>query len=641
MLKHIAAAYYPEHWDEGDWPRDLQLMRDNGIDTVRVFEFAWSRLERADEAWDFDWVHRFMKLAEDARIRVVLCTPSASPPRWLTLAHPECLAAGAHHGHRRHYCPTSPAYREFCKRIARKMHEELGGYSNLVAWQIDNELGFNRCQCGQCNDAFRLWARRQYPTLEALNQAWGGAFWSIDFWDWDEVCLTPVGPPEIRHAFHQFYSDTIVDFCTDQYQALRDAGSAVPISTNFMGNFDQIDYWKMARHVDFVGWDNYAFLFTLATNSFAHNLMRSVKGGQATWTFENGVDMPPGFNIPQALSAGAHGEEVHTLFRWRTCSYSHEMDLTGLLNWGGRPREKLGEIRRLREILDELADVDLPEIRNRIAVVFSYQNYWSTGKYYGDYWNEVGAFYEAVFTHGFGCDCAPPDGDLSGYDLVLAPGLAMVSDEELENFRAYVRGGGVLVAGRKTFSKTPSASYRISDHPALGDVFGLRVAESEEASDTSDIHHSIYKPPFPERKFALAGEGDLPDAASDGWFEVLEADGATPLYTYQDGDYRGRPAACANDFGDGKAFYLGVMIGPDALRAVVSRALVAAGIDDGVDLPDGAQIVRRGDVCVVTNHTREPVTVPLPGAGQTLAGAPADGDRVQLPPWGYSFVRIQ
>lgn len=641
MLKHIAAAYYPEHWDEADWPRDLALMTEHGVDTVRVLEFAWSRLERADGDWRFDWAHRFLKLAERAGVRVVLCTPSAAPPRWLTLAHPECLAGGASHGHRRHYCPTSPVYRDFCRRIAQKMQAELGGYANVVAWQIDNELGFNRCKCPQCQDAFREHVRAKYGTLEALNGAWGGAFWSVDFWDWDEVLIPHIAHPEIQHEFFQFYSDTIRSFFAEQQEALREAGCTAGISTNFMGNFEQIDYWAFGREVDFVGWDNYTFLFTLSTNSFAHNLMRSVGGGEPTWTFENGVDPPPGFNLPHAISALAHGEELHTLFRWRTCAFSHEMDLTGLLSWGGRPREKLAEIKELRRILDELQGLDLPPIRPRVAFVFSYQSYWATGKYYGDYWNEVNDYYRAVFDLGLGCDCVPPSGDLSKYDIVFAPGLALVGDEELDNIRRYVASGGVLVAGRKTFSKTPSASYRVSDHPALGDVFGLHVVESHEARDPHDIHHSIYKPPFPEASFALAGEGGLPAAKTSGWFEVLQPTGAEVLYRYADGPWQGRAAAAVHEFGRGRAFYLGAMIDEAAMRGFAGRALAAAGVRDTVALPDGAQIVRRGDVCVVTNHTPEPVVVPLPGRGETLAGAAADGDRVKLPAWGYSFVRIQ
>lgn len=192
-----------------------------------------------------------MRDAEREGVQVVPCTPSAAPPAWLTHTHPECLQVNAFgvrqgHGGRRQYCPTSQAYRDFANRIAARMQQELGGYANVVAWQIDNELGFNRCFCPQCDEAFRHWARARYDdSLEALNADWGGAFWSEDYWDWEHLVTPREGlvalSPEMRQALYQFYSDTIIGFYQQQCDALRQAGCRVPISTNMMANFEQID----------------------------------------------------------------------------------------------------------------------------------------------------------------------------------------------------------------------------------------------------------------------------------------------------------------------------------------------------------------------------------------------------------------
>lgn len=662
MIKHIAVAFYPEHLSEERWSRDIDLMRENGINCVRILEFAWSRMERDDGQWDFGWVHRVMKLLAKAGVDVVPCTPSAAPPVWMTRRHPQCLAmdaAGnrAAHGARRHYCPTSAVYRTYSNRIAAKMQEELARYDNVIAWQIDNEFGWNKCFCPECVAAFRKAVRSKYPTLESLNEAWGGAFWSVDYWDWDDLDLPRAGnalSPEMKLALRQFYSDQATSFMSEQVAALKAAGAKTPISTNMMGDFDDVDYWAMAKPLDVVGFDNYFDIYTLAGDSLAHNLIRSLKGGQGYWTFENGVNSvgpwlqpPPGYLITHALAAAAHGEIGHTFFRWDSCLFAHEQDLQGMVDWAGRPRAALGEVKELAGILKEIRKIKLPPIQPRIAFVYSWQNYWAAKDYfsgtpYSGYWSELEAFYQALFDFGLICDCVPPDGDLSPYDLVVTPALQMASDDELESFRRYVRDGGVLLTGRKTFCKTPSGSYRGCDHPALDDVFGLRVAESQSPQDCNDITIRAFAGvTVPQKSFHLSGTGPLPASQTQGWFEVLEPKKAKSLYSYSDGYFPGRPAACRNRFGKGHAFYLGARIDRAAMKEFVRLALDAAGIDGLVDVPQGVQLVRRGDVCFITNHTTQEQAVPLPGPGKTLAGQVPDGRTVLLPGLGYAVVRVR
>lgn len=524
------------------------------------------------------------------------------------------------------------------------MQTELARYSHIAAWQIDNELGFNLCFCPECDESFRGRMRASYGATSVLNEAVGGAFWSNDIQSWDQLVVPRAGSgnsnsPEMLLARSQFYSDTILGFMDEQVAVLKEAGCTAPISTNFMGNFDQVDYWKGVKNLDFVGWDNYPFVFTLSASSFAHNLMRSLGKGRPYWTFENGVELYPKANIIHGISALAHGEEVHTLFRWDTCSFGHEMDLLGLVDWEGRPRQKLAEIRELANIVDDFRKIDLPPLVPRTAIVFSYQNYWSNDKYYGSYWNEVNDYYQALFDLGIPTDCVHPGADLSGYDLLLAPGLSIASDDELANIRAWVARGGVLVAGRKSFSRLPSGSYRATAHPALSDVFGMRVADGFSDEDFNDIAASIYKPPFPRLSWPIAGAEKLPSTTTRGWYEMLDLNGATPLYRYADGPYCDAIAASVSKFGNGRAYYLGVMPEREALREILRNAAQVAHIDCMVNVPQGAQVVRRGNVCIVTNHTAQPLTVPLPWPATAVLGcAPTDGS-VVLPPFAYSVVK--
>ena len=655
-MKYIATAYYPEHCEESRWGRDIQLMKENGINTVRILEFAWSRMEKGDEEWDFEWVHRVMRLLEKEGMNVVLCTPSAAPPVWLTKHHPETLAMDVNghrrgHGARRHYCPSSRIYRTYCNRIAAKMQQELGGYKNILSWQIDNELGFNYCYCHECEANFRKAVKQKYSSLERLNEAWGTAFWSVDFWEWNDVGLPRASnvSPEMKQEFMQFYSDTIIGFMKEQYDVLRSSGCTVPITSNMTAaEFEHVDYWKMAEHVDFISWDNYSDTYTLAGNSMAHNLMRSLKKDVPYWTFENSVNSvwiwlqtPPKYNTIFALSAFAHGEEGHTFFRWDSCRFGHEQNIQGLVDWAGKPRAKLGEVKELREIFDNLAKVDLPPIKPRIAMIYTWQNYWGTQAYYGNYWGEVESFYQALFDLGQICDFVGPTDDLSGYDLVLTPGLCLVDSAVMDNIRQYVHHGGVLLSGRKTFAKSINNSFLYCDHPALGDIFGLRVMESQSSENGNDINVRCNYHSRPLLKFTLDGGGKLPDTKSDGWFEALEQTTADVLYTYKDGYFPGTAAVCSNSFGKGKAFYTGVKIERTAMKELMRTVLKAAGIDDMVDIPHGAQMVRRGDVCFVTNHTPEPITVDLPGDVNTICGTKAGNGCVTLPAYGYTVVLLR
>ena len=636
-------------------------MKDHGIDSVRVLEFAWSRMERADGQFDFAWVHRFLGLIREAGLGVMPCTPTAAPPAWLVRDHPECAVMDANrhraaHGARRHYCPTSRVYRNFGNRITRRMQEELSRYDNVLLWQLDNEFGGNVCYCPECNLAFRESLRARYLTEEKLNEAMGGAFWSEDCWDWRDVEIPRAGnstvvggaSPEMRLAFSRFFSDQTIDFMKDQLRCLRAAGCEAPIGTNLMGDFDQIDYWKLAEPLDLVGFDNYFDIYTLAGNSLAHNLIRSLKGGKGYWTFENQVDClaetmptPPGFNICHALSGFAHGEVGHTYFRWDSCRFGQGQDLQGLVDWSGRPRYKLNEVAELRSILDEMTNLKLPPLETPIALVFSYPNNWNhTVRYFGNYWDEIESFYQAIFDCGFVCDCVPSGGDLSRYRLVLAPGLQLVSSAELENFRSYVWKGGTLVAGRKTFSKGESGSYLDSSHPALSDVFGMRVVETHNNVDRNDIAVRGFWGKVPEISFRMKGLHGLSQARSKGWYETLELTGAEALYTYEDGYFPDEPASSRHRFGKGIAYYLGTSVGRDSMREFIQLIFQDAKISPALDVPQGMQVVRRGNTWMVTNPSKSELTLRVPFEARALLGAKPEGQGLTLPPCRWSLLEV-
>ncbi len=207
MIKYRGVAWYPEFWPEERWDDDIRLMREAHINLVRIGEFAWTPMEPAEGRFDLGWLHRVVEKLGAAGIEVMLCTPTATPPAWLTNAYPDTLLVTkegkrAVHGGRRHYCPTSPTYRRHVERITERLASEFSRHANVTSWQIDNELGpeSGECYCQSCADGFRAWLQRRYGTLERLNAAWQTRFWSVVYTDWSEVDIRQceAGLPEHR-----------------------------------------------------------------------------------------------------------------------------------------------------------------------------------------------------------------------------------------------------------------------------------------------------------------------------------------------------------------------------------------------------------------------------------------------------------
>ena len=212
---YFGVDYYPEHWPEERWPEDARLMAEAGFNIVRLAEFAWSKMEPTDGQYDFDWLDRTMSILASYNIRIVLGTPTASPPPWLMMKDPELFlmredGRRATFGNRREYCPNHPLYHDHTRRIVTKMAEHYADHPAIIGWQIDNEFG-DRCYCSVCEVAFRNWLRKRYGSLDELNQKWGTIFWSHVYNDWDEipVPLTTGGSPNPGLALDGFNIITV------------------------------------------------------------------------------------------------------------------------------------------------------------------------------------------------------------------------------------------------------------------------------------------------------------------------------------------------------------------------------------------------------------------------------------------------
>ncbi len=490
----LGVCYYPEHWDEKIWADDARRMREMGISFVRIGEFAWSRLEPKRGNYDFGWLDRAMDVLGKAGLKIVLGTPTATPPKWLMDEHPDIAPVDEQgrprgFGSRRHYSFSSETYARESATIVEALAKRYGNHKALAGWQTDNEYGCHLTVLSwgpQDLKAFRNYLRKKYQTTDQLNEAWGNVFWSMELGSFDEVSLPNLtvteANPGARLDFWRFQSDQVASYDKMQCDIIRKHSPGRFITHNFMGFFNEFDHWKLGENLDLASWDSYPVGFTEQfpfsekdhvtwaetahpdIAAFHHDLYRGVGRGRF-WVMEQmpgPVNWAPWNPVPKpgmirlwTWEALAHGAEVVSYFRWRQAPFAQEQNHAGLnmaglseLSVGGREATQVGvELKKLGE---------LPKSQQApVAIVYDYEASWITriqpqGQDFV-YHELVFRWYEAVRRLGLDVDFVPPAHDLKGYKLVLVPSLPHVSDAAL---KAFEKANGVVLYGPRTGSKT-------------------------------------------------------------------------------------------------------------------------------------------------------------------------------------------
>ncbi|MEM6740276.1 MAG: beta-galactosidase [Pseudomonadota bacterium] len=478
MKRTLGTCYYPEHWPEEIWAKDARRMAEAGLTWVRIGEFAWSRIEPEPGRLDWGWLDRAVDTLGGAGLRVVLGTPTATPPRWMLAKHPDMLATDAEgrprkFGARRHYCFSHQGYLEECRRIVTLLAARFGQNPHIAAWQTDNEYGCHDTVLSwsdAARDGFRRWLRARYPgtgndgDIGALNRAWGNVFWSMEYRDFNEIDLpnltvTEPNPAHVQ-AFRRFASDQVVAFNRAQAEIIR-AHSDAPVAHNYMGRVTEFDHFKVGADLDIAAWDSYPLGFLedrvgasrAAQRAYArqgdpdfqafhHDLYRAVgrgrwwvmeqQPGPVNWAPYNPAPLP-GMVRLWTWEAFAHGAEAVLYFRWRQAPFAQEQLHAGLLRPDSAEAPGMAEARRVAE---ELAEA--PEALSRqapVALLFDYDADWAWAvQPHGaglSYFGLVFAHYRALRRAGLSVDILPVDAALAGYRVVLAPGL-MHMDETLK-----------------------------------------------------------------------------------------------------------------------------------------------------------------------------------------------------------------
>lgn len=663
--------YNPDQWPEEVWDDDVRLMKKAGVNLVSVGIFSWAKIETSEGVYDFDWLDRIIDKLGEAGIAVDLASATASPPMWLTQAHPEVLWKDyrgdvCQPGARQHWRPTSPVFREYALKLCRAMAEHYKGNPYVVAWHVSNEYGcHNRFDYSEdAEHAFQQWCEERYGTIDAVNDAWGTVFWAQRMNDFSEI-VPPrfIGDGNFMNPgklldFKRFSSDALKAFYIAERDALAEITPNLPLTTNFMvsASGSVLDYDDWGDEVDFVSNDHYfipgeAHLDELA---FSASLVDGIARKDPWFLMEHSTSAvnwreinyrkEPGQLVRDSLAHVAMGADAVCYFQWRQSKAGAEKFHSAMVPHAGEDSAVFRDVCELGADLNKLSDEGILGSRlakSRVAVVFDYESEWATEHtatptQHVHHVDEPLAWFRALADQGVTADVVPVRGAWDGYEMVVLPSVYLLSEETTRRVRDYVVGGGRLVVTYYTGISDEKDHVWLGGYPgSIRDVVGVRVEEfMPMGNDFTGV---------PDR--LELSNGAVAHDIADVIGSVDES--ATVLATFKDNPWTGMdgvPAIVANTFGEGRSVYVGARLGREGLalslpEILESLGMAEAGGNDGRVLhveregADGSRFV------FSLNRTHETVRVPVEGEVVVSSFVDVDGETASIKPNGVIVTK--
>jgi beta-galactosidase len=665
---YVGADYYPEHWPEERWETDLQMMNDAGFNVVRVAEFSWILFEPEEGKYEFEWLDRWLKLASQHGIKVIVGTPTAIMPAWLARKYPEALEMKADGqrtvwGGRRHNCFSDKDYRRLSVAVVRELAKHYGKHPSVVGWQIDNEFGNADCRCDKCQKNFQGWLKKKYGNLAEINRAWGTHFWGQRFDDWAQIPIPndrigdwAISNPSACLDWQRFMSDMQVEFHDEQVNILREnCPESQFITHNFMGLHNSLDYYDLAKELDFVSWDNYPKLSPAIPYeaSLAADVMRGLKkqnflimeqtAGPLGWaTFSRNPQ--PGELRKICYQQLAHGADGQIWFRWRSCTVGREQYWHGLLGHDGKAGRRYREAAQVAREYQQLAPyLNGTTPRPQVAIIYDYDSIWAlkTQPGYAEaaHADAIKRYYNALFRAGINVDIVKPGDDLGGYKLVLAPHLHVLADDTANQLVKYVRDGGTLLADCRTGVKDETnLAYARTLPGLLSPALGIEIEEYESfglgISDKEATTYSIQT----DRQL---GESYTAVHYAD-WIKPI---GARSIARYDQPHLKQFAAITRNELGKGIGWYVGTIVQEtEFYDKLIASLLKDAGIQQIVEPPPGVEVAVRANadrrLLFLINHTDLEKTVATPQGKRELIADNQTGATVKLQQFGVAVIEL-
>ena len=626
--------YNPEQWSEDVWEEDMRLFALAGIDIVTLNVFSWASLQPDEHTYCFEKLDKIMDLVEKNGLKVCMATSTAAHPAWMAKKYPDILRTEFNgmkrkFGSRHNSCQNSPTYQKYSVRLAKKLAERYKDRECIVAWHVSNEYG-GECYCENCEKAFRIWLKDKYKTIEELNRAWNTAFWGHTFYEWDEIVVPNLLSEHfaenrttfqgISLDYRRFNSEGMLHCFKAEYEAIKSVIPDAKITTNLMGFYKPLDYQMWANEMDFISWDNYpANDDPYARIAMNHDLMRGIKGGQpfvlmeqtpsvTNWLAYNALKRP---NVMRLWSyqAMAHGADAILFFQMRRSIGACEKYHGAVIDHVGNENTRVfREIAKLGEELKQLGSKTLGStMDSKVAVVVDWDNWWALEYSAGPscdlkYLDEVFGYYRALEEQNYSVDLIGVNDDLSKYGVVIAPILYMTKGRYDEAVREYVKNGGTFIT---TFFSGIVDEHDLvitGGYPGhLRDILGIWVEEID-ALPAGTTNAFTYEGKQYEAKLLC---------------DIMHLEGAKALATYEKDFYANTPVLTVNEYGKGKAYYVGTRSNEDFYQTFLKERLEEKGVRpvlevEGVGIEATERIKGDKRYLFVLNHNDAEGTFVMP-----------------------------
>lgn len=674
----LGVCYYPEHWSEELWEDDFKRMREMNISTIRIGEFAWALFEPEEGVFEFELFDRALNAAHRYGLQVIMGTPTATPPAWLTHNYPEVLNAAAdgtlyRHGMRRHYNYNNPKYREFCAIITREMAEHFKDHPAIIGWQLDNEFNCetNVFYAEADHVAFREWAKRKYGTLDALNRAWGTVVWSQTYTEWEQIHLprpTVADSPNPHLALDEkrFISDSVIEFARIQADILREVAPNHWITTN--GLFGHLDSHALTDELlDFFSYDSYPQFSTIfpsadenplldrkwslnlsATRDISPNFcIMEQQAGPGGWV--NRIDMPsprPGQMRLWTYQSVLHGADLVLYFRWRTATVGTEIYWHGLNDYHNRPNRRVREAEQVGREFAQIGDMIAgTTYKANIAILRDYDNEWD-GEF--DVWHgpltarSTNAWFKRLqYRHipvdyvslsAIGADVAK----LLRYQVLVYPHAAILSEETAALLKTYVERGGKLIFGARTGYKNIYGHCRMQPFPGpIAELCGITV------EDFTLIKGTVKAPALRW----TTSTGASPETFAEAFNDILQVEDASVevLAEYASDYYAGSPALTKRKHGSGEAWYYGAAFSDEAVDNLLNLLALNSPTSAWLQAPQQVEVgIREADDgsehVFLLNYGADSARIGVKEDYTDLLGASIAEGSLELPAYGVAIL---
>lgn len=649
-LTLTGAYYYPEHWDESQWERDLKQMHELGFEFTHFAEFAWAQLEPQEGVYDFSWLDRAVALAAKYDLKVVMCTSTATPPVWLSRKYPEILLKSEDgtvqdHGARQHASFASPVYRKLAYRMIEELARHYGNDSRIIGWQLDNEPAVQFDYNQAAEEAFREFLKEKYHyNIQELNAAWGTAFWSEVYSRFEEITLPKTAQMFMNHHqildYRRFAAKQTNDFLNEQCRLIKKYAKNQWVTTNYIPDYDK-GHIGGSKDLDFVSYTRYMVygdnegigrrgyrVGNPLRIAMANDFFRPVNGTYGVMELQPGQVNRGSINpqpLPGAVrlwlwSVFAGGSDFICTYRYRQPLYGTEQYHYGIVGTdgvtvtpGGREYEQfMKEIRLLRK--DYCPKEDKPEtyLKRKTAILWNPENYWSIDRQKQNAtWNtfaHVDKYYRTLKSYAAPVDFISEEKDFSQYPVMIVPAYQLADKKLVARWKKYVEEGGNLVLTCRTAQK---------------DRFG-RLPEAPFGSMIDELtgnHIEFYDLLLSQDPGQVKMDGKV--YTWNTWGEILQPGTSNEVWaTYTNEFYEGKPAVTFRKLGKGSVTYIGVDSSDGALERQVLDKLYSRLQIEVMNLPYGVTMEYRNGLGIVLNYSDQPYQFALPQGAKVLIGTP-------------------